>query len=1092
MVRSFSSYAAGYQIASARRSSALIELLRSLVLLTFTGAVVWAHAQSATESDPRAFQSIVREVEALGQKGDFEAMLPLLEKANSLSRATFGESDARTRTIRSLYTAILIKLGRVGVAIPLLRQVIGDLVAEFGPSHPETLDHRFSLGRALVESTDGQQEGVAEIREVYRDSQRYLGPSHIESISRGIYLSALLGIRGHSKEALQISDEVFAVARVGPLEASALKSAYAFRAHALRDAGRLEEAIAVLDEALSSPTIKNSERVGEFRADLRGTKCSLAGSGDSRKVELCEDALRAEQALRPSRPLRLIVLQQDFALAHLSAGKPSLAANLLELTLTSLGVDRESETQRSFIEAILADAYREMGRYPEALSFAEAARKRLLATVGPASPYSLGVTHKVATILRQAGRLSEHSQFVEAERKQFLQAQPSVWLSMEYEWAEVLRARGDASAALSVSIAAYEKAKSLFGDLSNPATRDHARQVVNLASRSELVPRADTFQLAVAIYEQDLREFGRNSPTTIRASASVGYAAIAAGKSREYFESIGRTLDLVEGWRDSAPLLSDERVHLWESFSLQIAPVVSLPDSGGDVQAQHELQFVVAERAKTSARFESMALESLERRSGDGALQALAQEFSLLTAQISESADPVQRAALYNGRFKVEQKYAKVASSLLENLTAEERRAIRGVVDPRKFAGVLAPKEVYLSYLLHEGYGALFVQAAGGVRRFRIDAGPPLARSLEAAADLVAAVPGTTKKLWKLPDGSFRYAGMRGEGSWLEAGEGDLFSYLGRVLVEPTSELLQGKTRLVISPDGALWRIPFEVLIVGNGSLVKNFAITYAPSAPIFELMRQRKAASSGKKRRVDLIAIGAPSLSTRSAVEVSAGKGVIGDRGSRAKLSLLRAEDNPKARGLVWDALPGAELELARVAAQFEADRVMVLIGAAASEATLRELSQKGALQDAKYLLFATHGYLAGKDPNLNALVLTGANDPNERDGYLTAAEIAGLNLGSQLVVLSACETAKGPYTHGDGIASLAAAISLAGAGGVLATLWPVVDDTTADFMTKFFKRLSRGEDEAEALAATKREFLRDRRTGAPLFWAPFVLFGG
>jgi CHAT domain-containing protein len=108
-----------------------------------------------------------------------------------------------------------------------------------------------------------------------------------------------------------------------------------------------------------------------------------------------------------------------------------------------------------------------------------------------------------------------------------------------------------------------------------------------------------------------------------------------------------------------------------------------------------------------------------------------------------------------------------------------------------------------------------------------------------------------------------------------------------------------------------------------------------------------------------------------------------------------------------------------------------------------------------------------------------------------VTAAELATFDVGADLVVLSACETALGKDVAGEGLFGLPYALAVAGARATLLTLWPVADRPTAEFMRRFYAKLARGVAPAAALAQTKREFIRSKEFSAPFYWAPFVLYG-
>jgi CHAT domain-containing protein len=112
--------------------------------------------------------------------------------------------------------------------------------------------------------------------------------------------------------------------------------------------------------------------------------------------------------------------------------------------------------------------------------------------------------------------------------------------------------------------------------------------------------------------------------------------------------------------------------------------------------------------------------------------------------------------------------------------------------------------------------------------------------------------------------------------------------------------------------------------------------------------------------------------------------------------------------------------------------------------------------------------------------------------DGILEAWEIAEMDLRAEIVVLSACETARGVVKEGEGLIGFAWAIFVAGCPSSLLTQWQVADKSTAELMTSFYRNWrSQSISKAEALQRAQLNLLRSKQWSHPFFWAPFVLIG-
>jgi CHAT domain-containing protein/tetratricopeptide (TPR) repeat protein len=143
------------------------------------------------------------------------------------------------------------------------------------------------------------------------------------------------------------------------------------------------------------------------------------------------------------------------------------------------------------------------------------------------------------------------------------------------------------------------------------------------------------------------------------------------------------------------------------------------------------------------------------------------------------------------------------------------------------------------------------------------------------------------------------------------------------------------------------------------------------------------------------------------------------------------------------------------------------------------------------RILHLATHGFYHSGDGDpafRSGIALNGANAGP--DGILIAREAQRLFLrGTQLVVVSACETGQGQVSFGEGVIGLQRSFTLAGARTQMLTQWSVNSDHTSDFMTRFYTKLASGKKKGEAWIETQRELIHEGV--APYFWAPFVLYG-
>jgi CHAT domain-containing protein len=155
-----------------------------------------------------------------------------------------------------------------------------------------------------------------------------------------------------------------------------------------------------------------------------------------------------------------------------------------------------------------------------------------------------------------------------------------------------------------------------------------------------------------------------------------------------------------------------------------------------------------------------------------------------------------------------------------------------------------------------------------------------------------------------------------------------------------------------------------------------------------------------------------------------------------------------------------------------------------------------RSALEKSGLVHVATHGILNAQNPMFSRLELvrTNGGDPAD-DGRLEVHELLDLQVRAQLVFLSGCETGVGAahataFVQGEDYTTLAQAFLHAGAGSVIATLWPVEDAGAAAFAEQFYRHLA-GTAPALALARAQRAMLAHQRYGSPYHWATYQLAG-
>jgi len=308
-------------------------------------------------------------------------------------------------------------------------------------------------------------------------------------------------------------------------------------------------------------------------------------------------------------------------------------------------------------------------------------------------------------------------------------------------------------------------------------------------------------------------------------------------------------------------------------------------------------------------------------------------------------------------------------------------------------------------------------------------------------------------------------------------------------------DAISGKTHLWLSVSGELAKFPFEALVTQRPGIdetfssaawfVRRHAITVLPTLAV--LGEQIRTSSTSRTR---FLGVGAPDYRSLSSW----------DRRPPATRDIEKLAP-----------LPESALEAQGIGRALSAAPTDILVGGAATEMRLQELSRSGDLANYNILLFATHGLLPQETEEAfeGGLALTPTSDylppPSlwkefvlnlETDGLLTSREIATLKLDADLVILSACNTGAASPIDSEGYSGMTQAFLIAGARTIVVSHWPVVSDAAVAITTGMIAGL-KGPPSGRALAMAHRQALLDLIASGeshahPRYWASFSIFGG
>ena len=307
------------------------------------------------------------------------------------------------------------------------------------------------------------------------------------------------------------------------------------------------------------------------------------------------------------------------------------------------------------------------------------------------------------------------------------------------------------------------------------------------------------------------------------------------------------------------------------------------------------------------------------------------------------------------------------------------------------------------------------------------------------------------------------------------------------LFTESLLDKIKEKKKLVIIPDRSLYGLPFELLYDKKNKkwFVEKFAVSVSPSAYSYVALNLDKKIPFNSTN--SFAGFGNPKIQDVKVAKNSELKKVelefskVLTRGGAVNLKYLK----------LFPELPETEDELRKISTKFDSN----------SKLYLREDFNENQIKTTdfrkfKVVSFATHALVVGEIEGLAepAIVLSVPDKASrDNDGLLTASEIVKLDLSTDLVILSACNTASSSgKTNSEALSGLANSFFYSGTKSLLVTHWSIISDTSVQLISDTFDFLDEANgDLSLALSNAKIKMLKENKTEHPIYWAPYTLVG-
>lgn len=787
------------------------------------------------------------------------------------------------------------------------------------------------------------------------------------------------------------------------------------------------------------------EEIGDRKGTGRTLQAlALANQSLGRTQRALELYLRARGTLSPGRdPAELAAVFNGLAELYLESGAFDRG-----IEFAQLAADLNQDNPAALADSLCMLA---RGRYSvRQYADAETVSQRALAIYRELGDVKRGslAQRDLARALKAAGKLDTAIPLLR-ETLGVLRESRAPYLEglVESDLGEALADRGW----LSEAIASFERALTLQRKVGSAPD-----EVLVLANLARL--RARMGQLLEAMHDADLALERAEELRAALASFDLRTSYFGSvGEFQEFYVDLLMTLHAAhpQGGYDVRAFLASERTRARTFVDRLVEPDAVAPESASQTLRSREREL--------AARINALARRIVSR--ADGGEEDLHELLRLYTKTRAEHDQIESALRASDGRYtSLNTPDGPDLRSIQASFLDEDTALVEYFVGARRSFGWCIAKDGFVSFVLPPRDALL-----SAVERMETLVRSPLVRHGEGADDY--------------------FSRLQSAGPQLD----EASALLSRILLDPWLGARRERRLLVVAHE-SLHHVPFAALPWrSDGSerpLIATHEVVRIPSASALAALRRRTLASAAPAPAILVVADpvfspGDPRVhgDVRAAYETRDAAG----GGPASRLEQYRLRGGSDVSGLP------------RLTAS--ADEAQEIVRAAGHE-PVTLLSGFGARRDAvlrsdptgyRIVHIASHSLVNDDLPELSAVVLSMVDEGGRSmDGLLLLDDIYQMKLKTDLVVLSACDTALGRDIRGEGIVGLTRGFFHAGASRVIASLWKVDDRGTRELMHRFYERLlRRGETAAAALREAQLSMATDSRWALPYFWAGFELHG-